>query len=133
MVREFDQCLRAFENGKIDRRDLLSKVLFVAGAAMGAGAFTPAVASEAKAPMFASNGLTHLALNVTDIGRSRDWYCKHLGLKVLRDGTRNCFLRTRDDFLALFKSRKPGMNHYCFPWPGKTADEAIRRLNAADM
>ena len=133
MLREVDHWLIAFENGKIDRRDLLSKVLLAAGAAIGAGASTPAVAEEAKAPMFRSNGLNHLALNVTDVARSRDWYCKHLGLKVLRDGTRNCFLNTGDDFLALFKSSKPGMNHFCFTWPGKTAAEAIRRLEAAGM
>jgi len=133
MLREVDHWLTAFENGKIDRRDLLSKVLLAAGAAIGAGASTPAVAEEAKAPMFPSNGLNHLALNVTDVARSRDWYCKHLGLKVLRDGTRNCFLNTGDDFLALFKSSKPGMNHFCFTWPGKTAAEAIRRLEAAGM
>lgn len=133
MVYEFDQWLSAFENGKIDRRDLLSKMLLAAGAAIGAGASNTALAKETKTPTFPSNGLNHLALDVTDVARSRDWYCKHLGLKVLRDGTRSCFLNTGDDFVALFKSSKPGMNHFCFTWPGKTADEAVRRLEAAGI
>ena len=133
MVYEFDQWLSAFENGKIDRRDLLSKMLLAAGAAIGAGASNTALAEETKTPTFPSNGLNHLALDVTDVARSRDWYCKHLGLKVLRDGTRSCFLNTGDDFVALFKSSKPGMNHFCFTWPGKTAAEAVRRLEAAGI
>ena len=133
MVHEFDQWLTAFETGKIDRRDLLSKMLLAAGAAIGVGASNTAADEEAKTPTFPSNGLNHLALNVTDVARSRDWYCKHLGLKVLRDGTRNCFLETGDDFVALFKSSKPGMNHFCFTWPGKTASEAVRRLEAAGI
>jgi len=133
MVHEIDQWLCAFENGKIDRRNLLSKIMIAAGAALGAGSSQQARAEGTKKPTFPSAGLNHLALNVTDVARSRDWYCKHLGLKVLRDGTRNCFLETGDDFVALFKSSTPGMNHFCFTWPGKTAGEAVRRLEAAGI
>ena len=133
MVPELDQWFSAFENGKLDRRGLLSKILVTLGGAIGVGATNNAVAEEPKTPTFPSNGLNHIALNVTDLARSRDWYCKHLGLKILRDGTRNCFLKTGDDFVALFKSSKPGLNHFCFTWPGKTADEAVRRLESVGM
>ena len=133
MLHEFNQWLRAFEDGRIDRRELLSKMLLAVGATAGVGTTRSAVAKEADSPTFPSKGLNHLALNVTDVARSRDWYCKHLGLEVLRDGSQNCFLKTGDDFLALFRSSKPGMNHFCFTWPGKTADEAVRRIKAAGM
>ena len=133
MVHEFDQWVRAFEEGRIDRRALLSKIFLVAGAAVGVNASPTAAAEAPKTPTFPANGLNHLALNVTDVAKSRDWYRKHLGLSVIRDGTRNCFMKTGDDFLALFKSSKPGMNHFCFTWPGKTADEAVRRIKAAGM
>ena len=133
MVPELDQWFSAFENGKLDRRGLLSKILVTLGGAIGVGATSNALAQETTKPTFPSNGLNHLALNVTDVARSRDWYCKHFGLTVLRDGPRNCFLRAGDDFLALFKSSKPGMNHFCFTWPAKTADEAVRRLEALGM
>ena len=133
MLREFNQWLRAFEDGRIDRRELLSKMLLAVGATAGVGTTRSAVATEADSPTFPCKGLNHLALNVTDVARSRDWYCKHLGLEVLREGSQNCFLKTGDDFLALFKSSKPGMNHFCFTWPGKTADEAVRRIQAAGM
>ena len=133
MLREFNQWLSAFEDGRIDRRELLSKMLLAVGATAGVATTGSGNAEETVSPTFPCKGLNHLALNVTDVGRSRDWYCKHLGLEVLRDGSQNCFLKTGDDFLALFKSGKPGMNHFCFTWPGKTADEAVRRIKAAGM
>ncbi len=133
MVHEFDQWLRAFEDGKIGRRELLAKMLLAAGVAVGMTPSTAVAEEETKNSTFPANGLNHLALNVTDVERSRDWYRKHLGLEVLRDGTRNCFLKSGDDFLALFKHKEPGMNHFCFTWPEKTADEAVRRIKAAGM
>ncbi len=133
MVHELDQWLIEFENGKLDRRGLLSKILVTLGGAIGVGVTNNAVADETKTPTFPPNGLNHIALNVTDLARSRDWYCKHLGLNILRDGTHNCFMKTGDDFVALFKSSKPGLNHFCFTWPGKTANEAVRRLESAGM
>ena len=48
-----------------------------------------------------------MALNVTDVRRSRDFYQKHLGLPVVR------LLGLRKNFLALFQNANPGMNHYC--------------------
>ena len=135
MIRELEQWLGAFEKGAIDRRELLRRLVLAAGAAAGVSQVgaQAAEAEKTKTPTFPSNGLNHLALDVTDVARSRDWYQKHLGLKVLREGAHNCFLSTGDDFLALFKSSKPGMNHFCFTWPGKTADEAVRRIEAAGM
>ncbi|MHC5110470.1 MAG: VOC family protein [Planctomycetota bacterium] len=133
MIGEIDQWLSAFEKGTINRRELLTKLVLAAGAAVGVRQAEGAAGQPARAPTFPSRGLNHLALDVTDVARSRDWYSKHLGLKVLREGTNNCFLSTGDDFLALFKSSTPGMNHFCFTWPGKTADEAVRRIEAAGM
>ena len=50
-----------------------------------------------------------------------------------RQRYRNCFLKTGDDFVALFKNRKPGLNHFCFTWPGKTAHEAVTRLESVGI
>lgn len=133
MILEFDQWLRAFEEGRMSRRALLTKVLLATGGAVGLQQ-ARAEGKETKGdPTFPAKGLNHLALNVTDVARSRDWYRKHFGLEVLRDGTRSCFLRSDDDFLALFRHDEPGLNHFCFTWPGKTADEAVRRIKAAGM
>ena len=110
MVHEFDQWVRAFEEGRIDRRALLSKIVLVAGAAVGMNA-SPTAASEApKTPTFPANGLNHLALNVTDVAKSRDWYRKHPGLSVIRHGTRTSFLKPGDGVLARHQSRQPGMH-----------------------
>lgn len=133
MIHEFDRWLRAFEEGRISRRDLLAKVFLAAGAGLGLQTAQASAEKSQEGPTFPAKGLNHLALSVTDVARSRDWYIKHFGLEVLRDGASSCFLKSADDFLALFKSDKPGMDHFCFTWPGKTADEAVRRIKAAGM
>jgi catechol-2,3-dioxygenase len=133
MFQEFDTWLAAFEKGTLTRRDILTKLLLAAGATAGIAAAEGSEPAKPTGPLFPSHGLNHLALDVTDIARSRDWYVKHLGLEVLRDGTRNCFMRTGDDFVALFKNSKAGLNHFCFTWPEKTADEAVRRLKSAGI
>ena len=58
---------------------------------------------------FQATGLSHVALNVRSVSASRDWYIKHLGLKVITDGGEdNCFLGGGDGFfLTLFKGEHP--------------------------
>ena len=52
-----------------------------------------AEASQGEGSTFQATGLNHVALNVSSVPRSRDFYIKHLGLKVIRDGGEdNCFL-----------------------------------------
>ena len=64
-----------------------------------------AEANLAEGGTFQATGLNHVALNVTSVPKSRDWYIKHLSLKVIRDGGEdNCFLGGGDDFfLTLVK------------------------------
>ena len=69
------------------------------------------------------------------MSRSRDFYIKHLGLKVIRDGGEdNCFLGSGDDFfLTLFKGEHPGLNHYCYAIKGYDAEKAEEKLKAAGL
>ena len=66
---------------------------------------------------------------------SRDFYIKHLGLKVTRDGGEdNCFLGAGNDFcLTLFKGENPGLNHYCYAIDNYDADKAEEKLKAAGL
>ena len=80
---------------------------------------------------FQATALNHIALSVTDVGRSRDFYVKHLGLRVTRDGSSNCFLNVGPNFLALFRARQAGLAHYCYTIKGYTADSAAETLQAA--
>ena len=83
--------VKQFEQGLLSRRQLASRLMGL-GAAFAA--MTRSVeAGQADGPTFQATGLDHVALNVVSVPKSRDFYVKHLGLKVTRDGGEdNCFL-----------------------------------------
>ncbi len=97
--------LHAYENGRLTRRQLVQSV-----AALAAGASTASAKADST---FQGVEVNHVALQVTDVARSRDFYQKHLGLPVVSESASNCFLGMGRNFLALFKNAQPGMNHYC--------------------
>ena len=97
--------VESYERGKLTRRELIAGLALLAAA--------PRPAPAAPASTFKGVGFNHLALDVTDIVRSRDFYMKHLGMTVQRESSGDCFLGLGPDFLALFKSREAEMNHFC--------------------
>lgn len=74
----------------------------------------PVVRAAPETSTFQGTGINHIALRVTDIARSRDFYQEHFGVPVVRESESNCFLGLGKNFLALFKAEKPGMDHYCY-------------------
>ncbi len=118
-----------YDRGRLSRRQLITTLTgFAAVAGLGADAVA---AQDTKESTFQATALNHIALSVTDVGRSRDFYVKHLGLRVTRDGSRNCFLNVGPNFLALFRARQAGLAHYCYTIKGYTADSAAETLQAA--
>ena len=97
--------LSRYERGEIRRRDLICGIAALTTISQSA----PTRASST----FRGVDVNHVALNVTDVKRSRDFYQRHLGLPVVREGENNCFLGLGKNFLALFENPNPGMNHYC--------------------
>src|SRR5271165_5901053 len=122
-----------FERGLLSRRQLASRLMGL-GAALSVMPYV-AKASQGEGSTFQATGLDHVALNVSSVPRSRDFYIKHLGLKVIRDGGEdNCFLGSGDDFfLTLFNGERPGLNHYCYAVRGYAADQAEEKLKAAGL
>jgi catechol 2,3-dioxygenase-like lactoylglutathione lyase family enzyme len=59
--------------------------------------------------MIKTKGLVHFTIPVTDTERSRDFYCKWLGMKVVRDlkGHGMVFLDSGGDCVILAKVDKP--------------------------
>lgn len=133
-----ERVVEKFERGRLSRRQLAARLMGL-GAAMAVGHSTQS--SEAAASdqdpenTFAATGLDHVALNVSDLARSRDFYVKHLGLKVLREGRKHCFLGDDKEgfFLALFEGEPSGLNHYCYAIRSYDPDQAARRLEAAGL
>ena len=128
-----------FVAGRISRRQLATRLLGL-GAALAsfkhaAIAQEPDLADPAVArPTFRATGLDHIALDVTNLPRSREFYQRHLGLRVIRGDDRASFLGAdRDFFLTLFQADKVGMNHYCYAIENYDAAEAVERLTAAGL
>ena len=118
-----------YDRGRLSRRQLITTLTgFAAVAGLGADALA---AQDKTESTFQATALNHIALSVTDVGRSRDFYVKHLGLRVTRDGSRSCFLNVGPNFLALFRARQAGLAHYCYTIKGYTADSAAETLQAA--
>lgn len=125
--------VKDYERGLLSRRQLVSRL-------MGLGAALAAMPQRAEARQgeggtFQATGLDHVALNVHSVPRSRDFYIKHLGLKVVREsGEDNCFLGGSDDFfLTLFRGERPGLNHYCYAIRGYDAQRAEEKLKAVGL
>lgn len=131
-----DKLITDFQHGRITRRQLAARLIGL-GAAM-ATADGPIWAQESSLvvakPTFQATGLDHIALDVTDVARSNDWYGEHLGLRVIRGDENAAFLgQDRDFFLTLFRGERPGLNHYCYRIDNYSADDAMERLAAAKL
>ncbi len=122
----------AFERGRLSRRELIVQLtgLFGVAAAAGAGQTRPD-----SGPTFKASEINHLALRVTDVTRSHEFYQRHLGLTLRSDDSpHSMFLNVGDrDFLALFRSDTPGMDHYCYTVEGYDAADAVRRLKETGL
>ena len=112
--------LSRYERGQIRRRDLICGIAALTTISRG----VPARASST----FRGVDVNHVALNVTDVKRSRDFYERHLGLPVVREGENNCFLGLGKNFLALFENPNPGMNHYCIAIEDYEVDRVTAEL-----
>lgn len=126
-----------FEQGRLSRRQLAARLMGL-GAAMatlrGAAGGQEVATEKAAKPTFQATGLDHIALDVTDLKRSNEFYEKHLGLRVIRSDDNAAFLGAdRDFFLTLFRADLPGLNHYCYAIDNYDADNAMERLAAADL
>ena len=125
-----------FEQGRLSRRQLAARLmgLGVAMAAPRIGAAQTAEKATASQPTFQATGLHHIALDVTDVPRSNEFYERHLGLRVIRGDDNASFLGAdREFFLTLFRAERPALNHYCYAIDNYNADDAMQRLADAGL
>jgi len=131
-----EQLVENFERGLLSRRQLASRLMGL-GATLALIRDAQAGQDEGEGSTFKATGIDHVALDVTNVPRSRDFYRKHLGLRVVTDGGEdNCFLGAGSGghfFLTLFKGDKPGLNHYCYKIDGFDPEKAGEKLKAAGL
>ncbi len=129
MYQEIDRMVEDFESGRLSRRQFVQHL--TAAATAVAAAALPADAQQKST--FRATGVDHVALTVTDVDRSRQFYEQHLGLEVTSCGERQCFLNSGPDFLALFRGSSPGLHHYAFAIDDYRPEDAVARLEAAGL
>jgi catechol 2,3-dioxygenase-like lactoylglutathione lyase family enzyme len=130
MHGEITNLVEQFESGRISRRQLVAGL----GTLVAALGSSGRVFAEESSSTFDAMGLNHIALRVTDVATSREFYKKHLGLTVKRDGgDGNCFLNCGKNFVALFRSNEPRMDHYCYSIKNYDVNEAEEKLKEHDL
>lgn len=129
MINHIENLIRGFEAGKMTRRQLIARL----GAFMAVFTGTNRAEASEETSTFDVVGLNHIALNVTDIKRSRNFYRKHFGLSVLNESERSCFLSCGEDFVALFKEEQPGLDHYCYSIKDYKPAKAMEKLTALGL
>jgi catechol 2,3-dioxygenase-like lactoylglutathione lyase family enzyme len=124
--------LHEYETGRLTRRQVLSHLGALMALAGGAG-LVSGQETGPKSSTFQATGLDHIALRVKDVARSRDFYVKHLGLKVTGQSPNSAFLDCGKDFVALFRGDHAGMDHYCYAIKNYDVAEAEAKLKAAGI
>lgn len=131
METMISQLIGQYEQGSMSRRQLVGTLAMVAGVGMSAPESSLA---QSSLPTFQATRLNHIALSVTDVARSRDFYVRHLGLSVSSDSSpHNCFLDCGPNFVALFRGSRPGMHHYCYSIVDFDQRKAAERLRAESI
>lgn len=132
MEKQIAALLDLFASGRMTRREAVARLSALAAAAAGLG--SGGAAAQAVGSTFKAVGLNHIALRVTDVARSRDFYIKHLGMKVDNESLPgNCFLTFDNGFLALFRGDQPRMDHYCYSVENYDVDDAVEKLRGEGL
>jgi catechol 2,3-dioxygenase-like lactoylglutathione lyase family enzyme len=105
MVDQIETLLRTYEQGRIDRRQLLGALLAAVAA--------PASAQSAEA-IFRGQLLNHVTVGVSDVAASKAFYLQLLGATVQKELSNQVDLRIGDSFITLLSSsQSPAIQHFC--------------------
>jgi catechol 2,3-dioxygenase-like lactoylglutathione lyase family enzyme len=127
--------LQDFEQGKMNRRQLIQSLALTATAAsaVSAAAASPAAAADSRG--FKALYVNHISYQVADYAKTRDFYADLLGMTVTEDDGKQCRLVFGDNILLprTRPSGTPKIDHIAYTiadWDkekGRVADELKRR------
>lgn len=118
MEHVISDLVRGFENGQLTRRQLIQGLALVAGAAVGS------TATAAEPSSIHPVSVNHIALTVSDLPRSRDWYRNLFNLETWRDEKNVAYLGFSDTMLVLRPAKAgegPRVSHFMFGTDGFNA------------
>ena len=124
MVEQVEQLVSMFESNQLNRRQLIAALLTAVAAPVPAAAADPA--------LFDGRLLNHATVMVSDLERSRAFYQRLLGVKVMYEGPKRgqsvYDMRLADGTsfisIALARSGAPHINHICVGIPNFDTDRA---------
>ena len=121
--------LREFEEGKMNRRQLIQSLAVAASAATAA---IPLAAAGGKG--FKAVAVNHISYRVADYARTRDFYADLLGMNVSHDDGRQCYLAFGDSFIIPRNARNGGttpvIDHIAYTvdtWDKSAAEAELKR------
>ena len=104
MERIIATLLQQFEQGKLNRRQLIQSLTLAATAGAAATAVPAAAAAEGK--MLNATNINHVSYQVSDYARTRDFYAGLFGMKVSEDDGKQCRLSFGNNILVV-RNRQP--------------------------
>jgi len=120
--------LDEFEQGKMNRRQLVQSL---AMAASVAGATAPAAVTGKR---FNATTVNHISYQVADYARTRDFYADLLGMKVVHDNGKECYLVFGETHLIPRHGRSAGatprIDHVAYTienWDRKAVEAELKR------
>jgi catechol 2,3-dioxygenase-like lactoylglutathione lyase family enzyme len=119
--------LNDFEQGKMNRRQLVQNI------AMAAAAVASAAPADAAGKGFETVAVNHISYNVADYGRTRDFYADLMGMKPSHDeGKGQCYMAFGNTFLLprnIRGDRKPPLvDHIAYTIKGWNKDQVEDEL-----
>jgi len=104
MERIIATLLQQFEQGKLNRRQLIQSLTLAATAGAAATAVPAAAAAEGK--VINVTNINHVSYQVSDYARTRDFYAGLFGMKVSEDDGKQCRLSFGKNILVV-RNRQP--------------------------
>jgi catechol-2,3-dioxygenase len=78
--------------------------------------------------------VNHIAISVSDLRRSKDWYCRMFGLRVIQESDASVLLGFGESMLVLRPDASPGtVSHFMFGIDGFDAAALEARLKAQGL
>jgi catechol 2,3-dioxygenase-like lactoylglutathione lyase family enzyme len=78
--------------------------------------------------------VNHIAIWVSDLARSKDWYCQIFGLRLIQESAESVLLGFGESMIVLRAEGTPGIiSHFMFGIEGYDADVLRGKLAAAGL
>ena len=131
MIGNIESLVRAFEERRLSRRELVAALVALVAARGSAGA-----AQAAQVPQVAqARTLNHVSIGVSNVERAAEFYQALLGLDVVsRPGNGGINLGLGDGFLGLYSLPDVGRaHHFCLGVDEYDPDRIAEALNRAGV